>query len=141
MFAAFSFDETAVDFLEELNNPVYKVASSECVDLLLIKKIAKTKKPMIISTGMASKKEIYEAVYCAKKNGCKQIALLKCTSTYPAPIKDANLNTINDMRKEFKCEVGLSDHTIGIGVPLVAICNGATLIEKHFTLSKNATKI
>ena len=71
-----------------------------------------------------------------KKNGCKQIALLKCTSTYPAPIKDANLNTINDMRKEFKCEVGLSDHTIGIGVPLVAICNGATLIEKHFTLSK-----
>ena len=130
------FDETAVDFLEELNNPVYKVASSECVDLLLIKKIAKTKKPMIISTGMASKNEIYEAVYCAKKNGCKQIALLKCTSTYPAPIKDANLKTINDMRKEFKCEVGLSDHTIGIGVPLVAICNGATLIEKHFTLSK-----
>ncbi len=130
------FDETAVDFLEELQNPVYKVASSECVDLLLIKKIAKTKKPIIISTGMASKKEIHEAVNCAKKNGCKQIALLKCTSTYPAPIKDANLKTINDMRKEFKCEVGLSDHTIGIGVPLVAICNGATIIEKHFTLSK-----
>ena len=130
------FDGTAVDFLEELKNPIYKVASSECVDLDLIKKIAKTKKPMIISTGMASKKEIFEAIECAKVNGCRNLAILKCTSTYPAPVNEINLNTIEDMRKEFKCEVGLSDHTLGIGVPLVAITKGATLIEKHFTLSK-----
>ena len=130
------FDETAVDFLEKINNPIYKVASSECVDLHLIKKIAQTKKPMIISTGMATKKEVHQALECAKKYGCKNIALLKCTSTYPAPVSDINLKTIEDMRKEFNCEVGLSDHTLGIGVPLVAICNGATIIEKHFTLSK-----
>tara|TARA_B100001250_G_scaffold404907_1_gene421543 strand:- start:111 stop:1157 length:1047 start_codon:yes stop_codon:yes gene_type:complete len=130
------FDDTAVDFLEKLNNPIYKVASSECVDLDLIKKIAKTKKPIIISTGMASKKEISEAIECAKVNGCKNLAILKCTSTYPAPVNEVNLNTIEDMRKEFKCEVGLSDHTLGIGVPLVAISKGATLIEKHFTLSR-----
>ena len=91
---------------------------------------------MIISTGMATKKEVHQALECAKKYGCKNIALLKCTSTYPAPVSDINLKTIEDMRKEFNCEVGLSDHTLGIGVPLVAICNGATIIEKHFTLSK-----
>ena len=130
------FDESAVNFLEELDNPVYKIASSECVDLHLIKKVAQTKKPMIISTGMASKKEIYEALDCAKTNGARNIAILKCTSTYPAPVDEVNLNTIVDMRKEFKCEVGLSDHTLGIGVPLVAISKGATLIEKHFTLSR-----
>ncbi len=130
------FDGTAVDFLEKLNTPMYKVASSECVDLNLIKIIAQTKKPIIISTGMASKKEIHDAVNCATKNGSKNIALLKCTSTYPAPISDINLLTIDHMRKEFNCEVGLSDHTLGIGVPLLAICNGATIIEKHFTLSR-----
>ena len=85
---------------------------------------------------MASKKEIHDAVNCATKNGSKNIALLKCTSTYPAPISDINLLTIDHMRKEFNCEVGLSDHTLGIGVPLLAICNGATIIEKHFTLSR-----
>lgn len=130
------FDETSVDFLEKINAPMYKVASSECVDIHLIKTIAQTKKPMIISTGMATKKEIYEAIECSKKYGCKNIALLKCTSTYPAPLNDINLKTIEHMRKEFNCEVGLSDHTLGIGVPLVAICNGATIIEKHFTLSR-----
>lgn len=130
------FDTTAVDFLETLDTPAYKVASSECIDTQLIKRIALTKKPVIISTGMATKKEIFIALDTAKKFGCKQVALLKCTSTYPAPYDDVNLNTIEDMKKEFKCEIGLSDHTLGIGVPLLAISKGATLIEKHFTLSR-----
>jgi len=130
------FDETSVDFLETLNTPFYKIASPECVDIQLIKKVAKTKKPMIISTGMASKKEILEAVETARKYGCKNLALLKCTSTYPAPEEEINLNTINDMRKIFKCEIGLSDHTLGIGVPLAAISLGASIIEKHFTISR-----
>ena len=130
------FDESSVDFLESLNTPFYKIASPECVDIQLIKKVAKTKKPMIISTGMATKKEIFEAVETAKKYGCKNLALLKCTSTYPAPEEEINLNTINNMRKIFKCEVGLSDHTLGIGIPLAAISMGASIIEKHFTISR-----
>ena len=131
------FDETSVDFLESINAPCYKIASSECVDLPLIKRVAKTKKPIIISTGMASKEEISEALEIARSYGTKNIALLKCTSTYPAPVDDINLKTISHMRSTFGCEVGLSDHSIGIGVAVGSVCQGATLIEKHFTLSKS----
>lgn len=130
------FDETAVDFLEKLNTPFYKIASFEITHLPLIKKVALTKKPMIISTGLASKKEIKEAIKIAKKNGCPQIILLKCTSAYPADIADTNILTIKDLKKSFKCEVGFSDHTLGIGAPLAAISHGAKIIEKHFTISK-----
>ena len=131
------FDETAVDFLEKLNTPFYKIASFEITHLPLIKKVALTKKPMIISTGLASKKEIKEAIKIAKKNGCPQIILLKCTSAYPADIADTNILTIKDLKKSFKCEVGFSDHTLGIGAPLAAISHGAKIIEKHFTISKS----
>tara|TARA_A100001011_G_C14250255_1_gene817506 strand:- start:468 stop:1514 length:1047 start_codon:yes stop_codon:yes gene_type:complete len=131
------FDIKSVDLLEKLNTPVYKLASFEIVHIPLIKKIAKTKKPMIISTGMASCKEIKEAISVAKRYGCREIALLKCTSTYPAKLKNSNLLTINDMKKRFRCEVGFSDHTIGLAAPISAICNGATIIEKHVTLRKN----
>ena len=131
------FDETAVDFLEKLNTPFYKIASFEITHLPLIKKVALTKKPMIISTGLASKKEIKEAIKIAKKNGCPQIILLKCTSAYPADITDTNILTIKDLKKSFKCEVGFSDHTLGIGAPLAAISHGAKIIEKHFTISKS----
>ena len=131
------FDETAVDFLEKLNTPFYKIASFEITHLPLIKKVALTKKPMIISTGLASKKEIKEAIKIAKKNGCPQIILLKCTSAYPADITDTNIWTIKDLKKSFKCEVGFSDHTLGIGAPLAAISHGAKIIEKHFTISKS----
>ncbi len=130
------FDETAVDFLEKLNTPFYKIASFEITHLPLIKKVALTKKPMIISTGLASKKEIKEAIKIAKKNGCPEIILLKCTSAYPADIADTNILTIKDLKKSFKCEVGFSDHTLGIGAPLAAISHGAKIIEKHFTISK-----
>lgn len=130
------FDETAVDFLEKLNVPFYKIASFEITHLPLIKKVAQTKKPMIISTGLSSKKEIFEAVKIAKKNGCPKIILLKCTSAYPASIESSNLKTIQDLKKTFRCEVGFSDHTLGIGAAIAAVCNGAKLIEKHFTLTK-----
>ena len=130
------FDETAVDFLEKLNTPIYKIASFEITHLPLIKKVALTKKPMIISTGLASKKEIKEAIKTAKKNGCPKVILLKCTSAYPADIADTNIATIKDLKKTFKCEVGFSDHTLGIGAPIAAVSNGAKIIEKHFTISK-----
>lgn len=130
------FDETAVDFLEKLNTPFYKIASFEITHLPLIKKVALTKKPMIISTGLASKKEIKEAITTAKKYGCPKVVLLKCTSAYPADIADTNILTIRDLKKSFKCEVGFSDHTLGIGASLAAISNGAKIIEKHFTISK-----
>ncbi len=130
------FDETAVDFLESLEVPAYKIASFECIDLPLIKKVASTKKPLIISTGMATKVEITEAVDAARSVGCKDLILLKCTSTYPASPKNTNLNTISHMRKLFNCEVGLSDHTLGIGAAVAAVAVGATVIEKHFTLSR-----
>ncbi len=126
------FDESSVHFLEKLNAPIYKISSFENTDLRLIKIVAKTKKPMIISLGMANLKEIYLAVETAKRNGCKNIILMKCTSDYPAKPKDANLLTIDFLKKEFKCEVGLSDHTLGIGTAIVAIARGATVIEKHF---------
>ncbi len=130
------FDESAVDFLETLNVPAYKIASFECIDLPLIKKVAQTGKPMIISTGMATLSEIDEAVRMARDNGCKDLAVLKCTSTYPASPENTNLRTIEHMRDLFGCEVGLSDHTMGVGASVAAIAFGATIIEKHFTLSR-----
>ena len=131
------FDETAVDFLEKLNVPAYKISSFENVHLPLIKKVAQTGKPVIISTGLATEEEIKEAVDALKIGGCNQFALLKCTSAYPASPEDSNILTIPELRKNFNCEVGLSDHTMGIGVALAAISHGATIIEKHFTLDRN----
>lgn len=130
------FDEDSVDFLEELKIPLYKVASFEITHLPLIEKIAKTKKPIIISTGMATKKEISEAIQTVRKYNNKKIILMKCTSAYPADPKYSNLKTITDMRKSFNCEIGLSDHTIGIGSAISSINHGASIIEKHFTISK-----
>lgn len=130
------FDETAVDFLEELDVPCYKIASYENTDLPLIRKVAATGKPLIISTGMATVAELAETVQTAREAGCKDIVLLKCTSTYPASPKQANLLTIPHMRELFGVEVGLSDHTKGIGVAVASVSLGATVIEKHFTLSR-----
>ena len=127
---------SAVDFLESLKVPAYKIASFEITDFPLIKRIAETNKPIILSTGMASKKEIIEAIKLIKKNGKSEFALLKCTSSYPADPKDINLKTIIDMRKKFKCEVGISDHTLGIGVSIASIAFQSTIIEKHFTLKR-----
>lgn len=130
------FDETAVDFLETLNVPAYKIASFECTDLPLIRKVASTGKPMIISTGMATLAEIDEAVCTARDAGCRELILLKCTSTYPATPENSNISTIPHLREAFGCEVGLSDHTMGLGVAVAAVAYGATLIEKHFTLRR-----
>jgi pseudaminic acid synthase len=130
------FDETAVDFLETLNVPCYKIASFENTDLPLIRKVAATGKPMIISTGMATAAELDETVREAKKAGCKDLILLKCTSTYPATPENTNILTIPHMRELFKCEVGLSDHTMGVGVSIASVALGATVIEKHFTLRR-----
>jgi N-acetylneuraminate synthase len=130
------FDETAVDFLESLDAPAYKIASFENNHLPLIRKAASTGKPLIISTGMANIAELYEAVKTARDTGCKDIILLKCTSTYPASPEDSNTLTIPHMRELFKCQVGLSDHTMGIGVAVASVALGATVIEKHFTLSR-----
>lgn len=130
------FDETAVDFLEELNTPFYKIASFENTDLPLIKRIAKTGKPIIMSIGMATLGEIEEAVKTIEKNGGNDLVLLKCTSSYPANPLESNINSIPTIRKLFKCEVGISDHTMGIGVALASIGLGATVIEKHFTLAR-----
>ena len=130
------FDETAVDFLEDLDVPAYKIASPEIVHLPLIRRVAATGKPMIVSTGMASVAEIDDAVRVIRAAGFSQFVLLKCVSAYPASPKDSNVLTIPNMRELFDCEVGLSDHTMGIGVAIAAVAHGATVIEKHFTLRR-----
>lgn len=130
------FDDTAVDFLESLNVPAYKIASFEVTDLPLIAKVARTGKPMIVSTGMATIAEIDEAVRTAKDHGNEQIVLLKCTSTYPATPENTNIRTIANMRDAFGVEIGLSDHTMGCGVSVASVAMGAVLIEKHFTLAR-----
>jgi N-acetylneuraminate synthase len=131
------FDFTAVDLLEDLQTPAYKVASFEIVDLPLIKYIAQTHKPMIISTGMANDTEILEAVETAKEGGCKQIAILHCVSSYPAEAKDYNLRTLVDMQQRFSLPTGLSDHTLSNTTAITAVALGACIIEKHFTLDRN----
>jgi len=138
IFFATAFDKTSVDFLEELDVPFHKIASFELVDLPLIEYAAKTKKPLILSTGMATICEIKEAVDAAKKARAKEVILLKCVSSYPAKPEEMNLQTIPDLRKRFKVPVGLSDHTLGVGVSIAAVSLGAQIIEKHFTLSRKA---
>ena len=130
------FDNSAVDFLEELDVPCYKIASFENTDLPLIRKVAATGKPMIISTGMATVAELDETVRAAREAGCNDLILLKCTSTYPATPENTNILTIPHLRELFNCEVGLSDHSMGLGVSVAAVALGATVIEKHFTLNR-----
>jgi len=130
------FDDTAVEFLESLDVPFYKIASFENSDLPLIRKVAATGKPMVISTGMASLAELDETVRTARENGCNDLVLLKCTSSYPATPEESHIRTLPHMRDLFNVEVGLSDHTLGIGVPLAALALGATVVEKHFTLAR-----
>jgi N-acetylneuraminate synthase len=130
------FDDTAVDFLESLDVPCYKIASFENTDLPLIRRVAAAGKPLIISTGMASIAELDDTVRAAREAGCKDLILLKCTSTYPATPGNTNILTIPHMRELFGCEVGLSDHTMGVGVSVASVALGATVIEKHFTLNR-----
>jgi N-acetylneuraminate synthase len=130
------FDETAVDFLESLDCPCYKIASFENTDIPLIRKVACTGKPLIISTGMATVAELDETVRAARESGCDKIILLKCTSSYPSSPEHTNIITIPNMQDLFNVQVGLSDHTLGIGVALASIAIGATVVEKHFTLSR-----
>ncbi|MEZ5671588.1 MAG: pseudaminic acid synthase [Thiotrichaceae bacterium] len=130
------FDASAVDFLEELNVGCYKIASFENTDLPLLRKVAATGKPLIISTGMASLAELDEMVRTIRTAGCEQFILLKCTSTYPASPENTNISTIPHLRELFDCQIGLSDHTLGIGVAVAGVAFGATLIEKHFTLCR-----
>jgi N-acetylneuraminate synthase len=130
------FDTTAIEFLENLGAPCYKIASFENTDLPLIRRAAATGKPLIISTGMATVSELNETVQTAREAGCRDLILLKCTSTYPATAENTNILTIPDLRKRYGCEVGLSDHTMGVGVAVASVALGATLIEKHFTLSR-----
>ena len=130
------FDESAVDFLEDLDVPAYKIASFENIHLPLIRRAASTGKPLIISTGMASLAELDQAVITAREAGCRDLILLKCTSTYPATPANTNICTIPHLRELFGCEVGLSDHTMGVGVSVAAVALGASVIEKHFTLSR-----
>ena len=130
------FDESAVDLLEDLNSPAYKIASFEVTDIPLVKYAASTKKPLIISTGMANHEEISEVVQSARDAGCSELVLLHCVSSYPAPLEAYNLKTIPDLSSEFNVDVGLSDHTMGINTSLAGIALGACLIEKHVTTSR-----
>ncbi len=130
------FDDTAVDYLESLNVPCYKIASFENTDLALIRRVAATGKPVIISTGMATMAELDEAVRVAREAGCKDLILFKCTSTYPASAQNTNILTLSHLRERFDCEVGLSDHTMGVGVSVASVALGASAIEKHFTLNR-----
>ena len=131
------FDDTAVDLLEDLNVPCYKIASFENTDLPLIRRVAATGKPLIISTGMATVSELDETVRAARDAGCNDLILLKCTSTYPATADNTNILTIPHMREMFNCEIGLSDHTMGVGVAVASVALGAAVIEKHFTLNRS----
>lgn len=131
------FDKTAVDLLENLNNPIYKIASFEITDIPLIKYIATKHKPIILSTGIAMEEDIQLALDTIRSEGCNDITLLKCTSSYPAPIEDANLLTIPDMRQRFGVKVGLSDHTEGATVPMAAVALGAEVVEKHFIIDRS----
>ncbi len=130
------FDDTSVDFLEDLGVPCYKIASFENVDLPLIRKVARTGKPIIASTGMTTVAELSDLVRTVRENGCTDLTLLKCTSSYPASPEGTNLRTIPHMRELFSCAVGLSDHTLGIGAAVASVALGAVVIEKHFTLSR-----
>jgi len=136
IFLSTAYDKTSVDFLEEIGVPFHKIASFELVDLPLIEYISRTKKLLMMSTGMAKITEIKDAIKTAKKQGAKDIVLLKCVSSYPAKPDEMNLRTITHMEKSFNCPVGLSDHTLGMGVPIAAVGLGAKVIEKHFTLSR-----
>jgi pseudaminic acid synthase len=131
------FDESAVDFLENLDVPAYKVASFENTDWPLLKRIAQTRKPVIMSTGIATISDLDGGVRVLRENGCKHLVLLKCTSTYPASPENTHLNTIPHLKDLFKCHVGLSDHTMGIGASIAAVALGARVIEKHFTIRRS----
>ena len=131
------FDRTAVDFLLGLDVPCFKIASSEIIDIPLIRYTAATGKPLIISTGMATLEEIEDAVAAAREGGCEDLVLLKCTTSYPARPEDSHLLTIPDLRERFGCEVGLSDHSLGVGVAVAAVALGAVVLEKHITLDRN----
>lgn len=131
------FDSTAVDFLESLNTPAYKIASFELIDLALVRKVASTGKPLILSTGNASLAEIQEAVDAARESGATELVLLHCTSGYPTPPEEANIATMASLSSNFDCIVGLSDHTMGVGVSIAAVTLGAAVIEKHFTLARS----
>lgn len=135
------FDETAVELLESINTSVYKIASPEITHIPLLEMVARTKKPVIMSTGVAELEDVELAVKTLRENGCEDIVLLKCTSSYPAPPESINLRTIPDMKARFQCHSGLSDHTLGLGVPLGAIALGATVIEKHFILEKTPDSV
>lgn len=136
-FFSTPFDASSIEFLEKLGVPLYKIASFELVDHELVKGCARTGKPVIMSTGMASREEIEESVAVAREAGCKQLALLKCTSAYPSPPEEMNLRTMPDLAERFGVVTGLSDHTMGIAVPVAAVALGASVIEKHFTRSRN----